>query len=928
MGDLSARSTHTPSRPRPLGQVKTESLHFHTGSSHPSPHLPVYPELRQLYGDEDAFRLSVRSMRELRESLRHAALLNIVAAANTDQTQAEGAASGDDRPVRPPGATAPQHLQTPSHPRGSPASPLALQVTSSRSSPFPGEGAAVGRTAGSGNHHTVQGGGSTPHSLVANLLSPRMRTISIPRPRAHDLPGPFIHKSVTQAKENLSRVGELARARTEVEEGAARSGAVSTALTEPVSNQHGGAGPWKPPVAASGAGLVLPLRGHSLDPKQNQHNGHHDRAKDATSAKASSAQSRDTSFTFLSASTPTSNNPHSASMASERSSATTTDTSTGSKKASSKGKDDPRGTPAQQMLSVRRHLTPSKKRELVKRLTEIAKCEAVDMTDPVAAGEDDGELRFVSPMIIMSQQRQEIRHPEDSHVASTNKDAEGMTSDGTALRPTSRLHRAKSLNSLNGPNGFQHHTPLTRGKKTSSVVNESRTLNRAPSGSMPDLLAQEADEYGTDLECEEPETVEWTSESLFTDGIIGRTIRRDADVLGMPLESRPLLPATPSIKTRRGTRPTGRRSSLGLRDRGPSETPVPGASAAGARGATTNGTSDSAPAGTPPEGSVSYRPILPTLTITGLSAHNKPLHGAGPVNSRASREMRPTSQLSMSSNQKLFQQLDDQCEKLQRQLNISLNGPRRGGHWQHGTTSTALPISRSDVTAHLQCVPLTEGGAPNTGRAGVRDSPTGQGRRSQNLLAHGAPTALSNVEEHSIAGGAYGAEHLSERGGNEEREGFEREPKEWTQQPNQPSHFAQDQNPGLNRKTSFSSKTSFADSLDGPSGLRVNLDCAADTDPVLQSGLKEPRYQGFSSRVGENEGKSQFHYVNSSRTESEEAAREMKYRVLKALDQDVYYDFQHRKYRNTNTATPVAKFNGEEERPRVHFYKVKVNGDS
>ena len=101
-----------------------------------------------------------------------------------------------------------------------------FQVTTSKGSTYPQTTETGGRSAGGGTYHLPHtptrdlhsSSSSTsispsPQTLVANLLSPRIRAISIPRPglsRAQDLPGPYIHKSVAQAKENLQKsLGEI-----------------------------------------------------------------------------------------------------------------------------------------------------------------------------------------------------------------------------------------------------------------------------------------------------------------------------------------------------------------------------------------------------------------------------------------------------------------------------------------------------------------------------------------------------------------------------------------------------------------------------------------------------------------------------------------------------------------------------------------------
>lgn len=650
-------------------------------------------------------------MRELRESLRHAALLNIVAAANSDACFSDPPPAQQPRPYLQ--GTAPSQLVPPHHPhhhqRPSP-SPLALQVTTSRGSPFPQTTEGGGRSAGSGAYHSSSrdsGGCSpSPNTLVANLLSPRMRTISIPRPgpRAHDLPGPFIHKSVTQAKECLSRVGEMVRSRGTdgAEAGERGASQVATPNTHDLAVMRGS--------GTSAPGVVLPVQGHALEPQRhhapggissnsNNNTASQEEARNtpATPFKATSTQSLDSSTITIAAPS------QSASIASDSSRTTTTDArSAGTGRGGGRGSGEERtGSSAQQMANVRRHLTPGKKRELVKRLTEMAKCEAVDMTDPLA-GNDDGNAHFMPPMIILSQQRQEIRYPEDSlpvaaggYASSPQLASVSVDSDvNSAARAGGGLYRTKSLSSLIASNNY---SSPTRGKGLSQRDAQSRhktgSLECAQSGSMPDLATEaphlDASSKAKATEHVSPSPGRVAAESLFTDGIVGKNIQREAEGRKGLTESRPLLPATPTYRPRRGTRPSGRRSSLGLRDRGPVDPPAPTVT-------TTTSVLTLAPGGQAPNrsktGNVSsesqlpgpvppYCQTLPTLTITGLH-HERSPPGAATSNSRAARELRPASKSGVSSSMQLFQQLDDQCEKLQRQLNISLNVPRRAPHWQ------------------------------------------------------------------------------------------------------------------------------------------------------------------------------------------------------------------------------------------------------
>ena len=523
------------------------------------------------------------------------------------------------------------------------------------------------------------------------------------------------------------------------------------------------------------------MQGHALEPQRLHHHHHHhngpsgSNSNDAagqeeaaasstgTSAtKSASAQSLDTSTATISISAPS----QSASIASDSSRNTTARGSTGRGGGGGGGGDDGRaGSGSQQMTIIRRHLTAGKKRERVKRLTEMAKCEAVDMTDPQVSGhhhhhhgdgdDSDSHAHFMPPMIILSQQRQDIRYPEDSLPvaggtavgasvrltaglqpgnvrAGAGVDVNtsgGSSSNSPAARPGG-IYRTKSLSSLVATHSYGSPT---RGKALSQHDAQSGyaagLLDNPHSGSLPDLATEEEEDQeralGSSKASAERERggagqgkAAGGSESLFTDGIVGKNIQKEAEGRkgGLLLESRPFLPATPGYRSRSrpgvgGGRPSGRRSSLGLRDRGPVTVAAdaPASTTATSTSVTTATTATTVlaldPGGQalnrskilgsiPPDGhplgslssehSSSLCQTLPTLTITGLH-RDRPPPGAAASNSRAARELRPASRSGVvSSSMQLFQQLDDQCEKLQRQLNISLNVPRRGSQWQVG----------------------------------------------------------------------------------------------------------------------------------------------------------------------------------------------------------------------------------------------------
>ena len=297
---------------------------------------------------------------------------------------------------------------------------------------------------------------------------------------------------------------------------------------------------------------------------------------------------------------------------------------------------------------------------------------------------------------------------------------------------------------------------------------------------------------------------------------------------------------------------------------------------------------------------------------------------------------------------------------------------------QHVQAPNAPPIKQSDITAHLQCVPLGEGrGDKDTAHPSSTSNslhhpnhhlhrqplhqpvppPPRTTATTTTITSTGTGRALSDVEEQSMLG--EDGSVVSRRTLEEEKEEEEtrlngvldKSSPTTTHKPASLSEPTKKTAPSSSSSSSKAAKPQQAAADSNPHPPDPGPKCPDDpADPVLQTS-KEPRYQGFSSKVPESESRSQFHYIRpggSSGGSSEEEtpdtgdAREMKYRVLKALDQDVYYDFQHRKYRSGAAAgTSAAVVNGtgsgsasgircnnEEDRPRVLFYKVKVKGES
>ncbi|CAL1536030.1 unnamed protein product [Lymnaea stagnalis] len=84
---------------------------------------------------------------------------------------------------------------------------------------------------------------------------------------------------------------------------------------------------------------------------------------------------------------------------------------------------------------------------------------------------------------------------------------------------------------------------------------------------------------------------------------------------------------------------------------------------------------------------------------------------------------------------------------------------------------------------------------------------------------------------------------------------------------------------------------------------------------------KEPLYMGCSSQVAERDSRSQYHYINNCGDMGNIVGN---LKVVKALDQDVYCDYQHEKYRDSKIITT---HNTATDQPKMHFLKIKVIGD-
>ena len=93
--------------------------------------------------------------------------------------------------------------------------------------------------------------------------------------------------------------------------------------------------------------------------------------------------------------------------------------------------------------------------------------------------------------------------------------------------------------------------------------------------------------------------------------------------------------------------------------------------------------------------------------------------------------------------------------------------------------------------------------------------------------------------------------------------------------------------------------------------------CRFGDEDLTRQPLGMGKYQGTTSRISDHDFGNQFHLVNGEN----DSVQEESYKILKALDKDVYLDYEHKKYRKSGTAGSSRSSNNR----KVHFLKVKVN---
>lgn len=565
-------------------------------------------------------------MQELDENFRHTALLNIVANISNIPFLQESEARESHHQL--PEQTAPSQSQKfPSY--------HALDIGGVTGP------TAKGRTAQNGVPPSASLQQETPATY---LLTPRPRSVSIPS-KLHmtDLPNPIVSTSLMPEGFNKIDSG-TSRAASEVE-GQAR-------------NECDGAN-------GSDLRLVFPsVSSRSISMKEllmssvpiarspwQAMDYHHQDGGASTATAASSSDGEDASRSQRPHKSPSAS-PITLSMPERSNAAFALRLAEGVRKANRSQ------TSNGQLLShVRRHLAASRKRELLKRMTEVAKCDVVDMMDAVKVPQ---RSESVPPMIILSQMKEEIQPPDEStfHNFSYLPAASGDSEE----KPESRdgcFHKRTPTKPTNQPQEWVKR-PFTR---TTCDLRRRYTRLRLGVPDWTQCLTRDprlSDDKGTPV----PEKSILNGGSQMMYGVVGRKLGR-SNGIRVANDTRLSASSTLPYQSAAPTNRNAKSNRQGVREQSPKEV------------------EESCPS--PPYDQPSYqeeacpggrmdgsfflpRSTLPALSITGLSRD-----GHDVTTSRAARLVKQRRPVDVSSSTRLFQKIDDHCVKLQRQLLLTLN---------------------------------------------------------------------------------------------------------------------------------------------------------------------------------------------------------------------------------------------------------------
>ncbi|RUS78672.1 hypothetical protein EGW08_013560 [Elysia chlorotica] len=849
--------------PRPLGLVKRESVHFEDGDN----------QMDEVYAPRSSSRFSLgggriqdglqsrgksrgggsqqrselRSMRNLQETLRQAALLNIVAAVNHDgppiSEQPTARASGSQS-VGIKGANLLGHTVS-----GMGAKKLVL---------IHGQGCGD-YTSGSFSRHLqtsappapVHHGAppvppntaSNPNSALSTLLSQRTRTISIPRPRTQSEQSSFMHNSLLDAKEKLVNMTNF-RARSNVD-----SDAVNLS-SQPESSEDAKQTPASGPTKAAQAQVKKPQESYKV-----------------------TMNSGDSPYALHGVLVDTTTAGNSAEIFGQGNG----DHKNGAKGAntSKQSKDDKRAQAVQQMQNLKKHISTNKKKELMMKLTEMAKCEAVDMSEPMRQGGDRG-----APSIIILAQKKDF--PINNETSPETQKAIGDTHTAAPSNTRIQSETADAIAAYRQSKGLDTFE-VGDDLRIESIAGSNKTEKLLEHGHMREGRRSILDNFQSNV----IDLNMWVREHLFSDHIVGKTMQSPE-----LMELRPVDANTPS-PTERGFIPDKKRfmaskrlPSYPVRDKLYSPSPV-------VYEATYHRPKASM-------GNIS----LVGQSLPSLSSSRSPLQVSRPSHKRQSNEStRAPSQEEQQIDQDETH-LKHLAELPDRKQSMTFCKP-----W--GSTSkqpsTASPILRTEILDHLQCVGIIDKRPPNMSQkksiskiSGINKiglspddilEPEFYDEEFDRCSESGVPTTRPEYRKSKL----YSAFRASEE----------------------------------NLATMADNASMLSENLTTKSLLNQPVEktfSSLQLNEPEKPPAKEPLYMGCSSMVSENDIRSQFHYVNGE--DSALSQKNANFKVLKALDQDVYFDFQHRKYRGGNTPSAATSLNTGANKPRMHFLKIKFPGET
>ena len=855
--------------PRPLGLVKRETIHFEDGNNQmeegyasrgPSRFSLASSRIHnglqsrgKSRGGGSKERSELRSMRNLQETLRQAALLNIVAAVNHDGApplSEQSARASGNQSVGIKGANLLGHTVP-----GPGAKKLVL---------IHGQGYGD-YTSGTFSRHLqatappapVHGAPPVPpntasnqNSTLSSLLSQRARTISIPRPRTQSEQNTFMHSSLTDAKEQLVNMTNF-RARSNVDSDGKDAAPCDSVNVEETRL--------------------------SQDPVTNKTaQGHTKKTQDSYKVTMNSG---DSPYALQGVSMDTATNGSTGENSGQA------QTNGDQKTPAKRSREDKRAHTVQQMQTLKKHISTNKKKELMNKLTEMAKCEAVDMTEPMRHSGDKGP----PSIIILAQKR-------DAPINVLSPEEQAAVTSAGGKRPAGDVHSAAPVNSRIPSETADAIAAYRQSKGLDTFeVGDDLRIESIAGSHVPDKSPEQfykRDGRKNILDNFQSNVVDlnmWVREHLFSDSIVGKTVQSPE-----LLELRPVDTNTPSpvergfISDKKRFMASKRLPVYSVRDKLYSPSPVV-------------------------YEATYHRPKASTgeISLVGQSLPSLPS-----VKSSV-QVTRPTHKRVSSENTRAPSQEEQQMDQDEAHLKHLAELPDRKQSltfckpW--GSTSkqpsTASPILRTEILDHLQCVGIIDRRPPNMSQ-----------KKSISKISGINKIGLGG-DDHLDADMIYDEEfdRCSESGVRTTRPEY-RKSKLYS------AFRASEENlVTLADNASMLSENLTTKSLLNQPAVEKAPTSLQNKDSEKHA-AKEPLYMGCSSMVSENDIRSQFHYVNGE--DNTLSHKNANFKVLKALDQDVYFDFQHRKYRGGNTANTTASLNTGTNKPRMHFLKIKFPGET